>query len=85
METNLEKQLRYDKAYLKMAFEWANLSYCERKKVGAIIVKGKMMDVGVDNIFKLKGEYRPINLTEIEEIMSKKDSYLPDHHQKNTN
>ena len=49
------------------------------------IVKGKMMDVGVDNIFKLKGEYRPINLTEIEEIMSKKDSYLPDHHQKNTN
>ena len=50
-----------------------------------MVRKGKMMDVGVDNIFKLKGEYRPINLTEIEEIMSKKDSYLPDHHQKNTN
>lgn len=49
------------------------------------IVKGKMMDVGVDNIFKLKGEYRPINLIEIEEMMGEKDSYLPDHHQKNTN
>jgi len=43
MEKNLEKQLRYDKAYLKMAFEWANLSYCERKKVGAIIVKNRMI------------------------------------------
>ncbi|WP_390891529.1 deaminase [Empedobacter tilapiae] len=43
MEINLEKQSRYDKAYLKMAFEWANLSYCERKKVGAIIVKNRMI------------------------------------------
>ncbi|WP_334124265.1 dCMP deaminase family protein [Empedobacter brevis] len=43
MEKKLEKQLRYDKAYLKMAFEWANLSYCERKKVGAIIVKNRMI------------------------------------------
>ncbi|GGF05009.1 dCMP deaminase [Chishuiella changwenlii] len=43
MDSNLEKQLRYDKAYLRMAFEWANLSYCERKKVGAIIVKNRMI------------------------------------------
>jgi dCMP deaminase len=34
-----EKQLRYDKAYLRMAAEWAKLSHCTRKQVGAIIVK----------------------------------------------
>ena len=26
-----------------MALEWGNLSHCERKKVGAIIVKNKMI------------------------------------------
>jgi dCMP deaminase len=36
---NPEKQHRYDKAYLRMAREWAKLSHCSRKKVGAIIVK----------------------------------------------
>jgi dCMP deaminase len=34
-----EKQLRYDRAYLRMALTWADLSHCTRKKVGAIIVK----------------------------------------------
>jgi dCMP deaminase len=38
-----KKQLRYDIAYLKMAKEWAKLSYCKRKQVGALIVKGKMI------------------------------------------
>lgn len=33
------KQLRYDKAYLRLAREWAKLSHCTRKQVGAIIVK----------------------------------------------
>lgn len=37
------KQLKYDTAYLKMAIEWAKLSYCERKQVGAIIVKDNMI------------------------------------------
>jgi dCMP deaminase len=37
------KQLRYDKAYLKMAREWAKLSHCERKQVGALIVKDSMI------------------------------------------
>ncbi|MFT6746417.1 MAG: dCMP deaminase [Glaciecola sp.] len=36
---NPEKQHRYDKAYLRMAREWAKLSHCTRKQVGAIIVK----------------------------------------------
>ena len=38
-----QKQLKYDKAYLRMAKEWGKLSYCERKKVGAIIVKDRMI------------------------------------------
>ena len=37
------KQERYDKAYIRMALEWAKLSHCNRKKVGAIIVKNKMI------------------------------------------
>lgn len=37
------KQEKYDKAYLRMAFEWGKLSYCERKQVGAIIVKDRMI------------------------------------------
>jgi dCMP deaminase len=37
------KQTKYDQAYLKMASEWAKLSYCDRKKVGAIIVKDSMI------------------------------------------
>jgi dCMP deaminase len=38
-----KKQLKYDKAYMRMALEWAKLSYCERKKVGALIVKDRMI------------------------------------------
>ena len=38
-----EKKSKYDKAYLRIAKEWGQLSYCERKKVGAIIVKDKMI------------------------------------------
>lgn len=37
------KQTKYDKAYLRMALEWGKLSYCERKKVGAIIVRDRMI------------------------------------------
>ena len=40
---NSDKLTRYDKAYLKIAHEWGSLSYCERKKVGAIIVKDRMI------------------------------------------
>ena len=38
-----EKQEKYDTAYLKMALEWAKLSHCKRKKVGALIVKNRMI------------------------------------------
>lgn len=40
---NPEKLTRYDNAYLKIAKEWGSLSYCERRKVGAIIVKDRMI------------------------------------------
>jgi len=38
-----EKQLKYDRAYLRLAASWAELSHCMRKKVGAIIVKDGMI------------------------------------------
>lgn len=38
-----KKQLKYDKAYLRIANEWGQLSYCKRKQVGAIIVKDRMI------------------------------------------
>ncbi|TRW22378.1 dCMP deaminase family protein [Flavobacterium zepuense] len=38
-----EKLNKYDRAYLRIAREWGQLSYCERKKVGAIIVKDRMI------------------------------------------
>jgi dCMP deaminase len=37
------KQERYDRAYLKMATEWAKLSHCKRKQVGSLIVKEGMI------------------------------------------
>ena len=39
----MNKQTQYDRAYLKMAQTWGQLSYCERKKVGALIVKDRMI------------------------------------------
>ena len=38
-----EKQNKYDLAYLKMAKEWAKLSYCTRRQVGALIVRDGMI------------------------------------------
>ena len=37
------KQLELDKRYLRMARIWAENSYCTRRKVGALIVKDKMI------------------------------------------
>ena len=37
------KQQRYDEAYMRMATEWAQLSHCSRKQVGALIVKDRMI------------------------------------------
>jgi dCMP deaminase len=38
-----DKQKKLDKRYLRMATVWAENSYCKRRQVGALIVKGKMI------------------------------------------
>ena len=38
-----EKKLLLDSRYLRMAKIWAENSYCERRKVGALLVKDKMI------------------------------------------
>lgn len=38
-----EKQAVLDRRYLRMAAIWAENSYCERRKVGALLVKDKMI------------------------------------------
>ena len=38
-----DKQLLLDLRYLRMARIWAENSYCERRKVGALVVKDKMI------------------------------------------
>ena len=38
-----EKKLLLDSRYLRMAKRWAENSYCERRKVGALLVKDKMI------------------------------------------
>ncbi|MDT8346927.1 MAG: dCMP deaminase family protein [Flavobacteriaceae bacterium] len=43
LTTHQKKQLKYDIAYLRMAKEWAKLSYCKRRQVGALIVKDRMI------------------------------------------
>ena len=55
---NKDKQLELDKRYMRMASIWAENSYCVRRKVGALIVKDKMIisdgyngtPVGFENI-----------------------------------
>lgn len=40
---NDQKQKLLDQRYLKMAMIWSQNSYCQRRKVGALIVKNKMI------------------------------------------
>jgi dCMP deaminase len=43
MEDNKEKQHQFDLRYLEMARIWSSNSYCKRRQVGALIVKGRMI------------------------------------------
>ena len=38
-----EKQVLLDRRYMRMAFIWSENSYCKRRKVGALLVKNKMI------------------------------------------
>lgn len=42
-EKKMTKQNQFDISYLKMARVWAQNSYCTRRKVGALIVKDRMI------------------------------------------
>ncbi|HIT48763.1 MAG TPA: dCMP deaminase family protein [Candidatus Coprenecus stercoripullorum] len=39
----MDKQEQFDRSYLEMASVWAKNSYCRRRKVGALIVKDRMI------------------------------------------
>lgn len=43
MDNKITKQRLLDSRYLRMARIWAENSYCERRKVGALIVKDNMI------------------------------------------
>jgi dCMP deaminase len=38
-----KRQSQFDKRYLEMARIWSKNSYCKRRQVGALIVKGRMI------------------------------------------
>ena len=38
-----DKQQKLDQRYLRMARIWAENSYCQRRQVGALVVKDKMI------------------------------------------
>jgi dCMP deaminase len=40
---NSKKQQEFDKRYARMALVWAENSYCTRRKVGALVVKDRMI------------------------------------------
>jgi len=42
-EVNREKQRQFDQRYLEMARIWAQNSYCQRRQVGALVVKEGMI------------------------------------------
>jgi len=42
-QNSLDKQKQFDKHYLEMASIWSKNSYCQRRQVGALIVKDKMI------------------------------------------
>lgn len=42
-DTKVDKSLQLDLRYLRMAHIWSENSYCERRKVGALLVKDQMI------------------------------------------
>ena len=43
MKQDENKQQLLDQRYMRMAFIWSENSYCKRRKVGALLVKDKMI------------------------------------------
>lgn len=59
------------------ATQWAGSDYWYKTS--------KILDVGVDSIFKIFGEYKPLKFQEIRKIMNKREVIFNDHHDQNTN
>ena len=38
-----DKQAQFDRRYLEMAFIWSKNSYCQKRQVGALLVKDRMI------------------------------------------
>lgn len=53
-----------------------------RDEINNFYLSKKTMDVGIDNAFRLLGEYRPFSFWEIKEIMNTKEILYIDHHEK---
>ena len=62
------------------------IKHSEKKseEVNQFYQQTKTMDVGVDNAFRLFGEYRPFSFNEINNIMEKRNILYIDHHEKKT-
>jgi calcineurin-like phosphoesterase family protein len=45
--------------------------------------KGKILDVGIDNVYNLFGEHRLLNFDEIKQYMDKREVYIADTHREN--
>lgn len=43
MKEETDKKIQLDQRYMRMAMVWAENSYCQRRKVGALLVKDKMI------------------------------------------
>ena len=69
----MDKQELLDSRYLRMAQIWAENSYCKRRKVGALIVKDKMIISDGYNGTPVGFE----NVCEDEENHSKVTSFMP--------
>lgn len=75
---NKNKQLQFDKSYIRMAYEWAKNSYALRRKVGCLIVKDRMiisdgyngMPSGFPNVCE---DYRPLHLSHFQKSESKEE------------
>lgn len=62
-----DKQIQFDKSYLDMAEVWSRNSYCQRRRVGALIVKDRMIisdgyngtPTGFENVCEENGVTKP--------------------------
>lgn len=49
------------------------------------VTNDRSMDVGIDSVFKIKGDYRPLNINEIYAFLGNRENSPIDHHNSNTN